>query len=261
MKTCGAGIITRGAAMFDNATVSQLRELRLSAMAEEFKEQQNKTGIGSLPFEERFALLVEAEWLSRRGKRTDRLVRQAGFRIPAAVEDIDWQGKRGVNRPEILKLSLGAYIRKAQNIIFCGPTGVGKTYLACALGYAACAQGTQVVYARVSDFLRRVFDSQKSSFRDRCAKVPLLILDDWGLKKFSLEETGELSDLFERRYGRASTIISGQVPYTSWHDLFPDPTQADSILDRIVHNAYPYSISGESMGKTIGKRSLESRDF
>jgi DNA replication protein DnaC len=248
------------AAMFDNATLNQLRELRLSAMAEGFKEQQHKPGMGSLSFEERFALLVEAEWLSRRNKRTGRLVRQAGFRLSAAMEDIDFHGKRGVTKPELLKHSLGAYIKKAQNIIFCGPTGVGKTYLACALGHAACAQGTQVVYVRVSDFLRRVFDSQKPSFRDKCAKVPLLILDDWGLRKFSLEETCELSDLFERRYGRAATIISGQVPVASWHDLFPDPTQADSILDRIVHNAYPYSISGESMRKAIGKRSLESPD-
>jgi len=246
--------------MFDNATLSQLRELRLSAMAECFQDQQDKPGMHSLSFEERFALLVETEWLSRRNKRTERLVRQAGFRFFAAIEDIDWQGKKGVTKPELLKHSLGAYIKKAQNIIFCGPTGVGKTYLACALGHAACAQGTPVLYVRVSDFFQRIFDAKNTSFRDKCAKIPLLIMDDWGLKKFSLEETCELSDLFERRYGRASTILSGQVPLPSWHELFPDPTQADSILDRIVHNAHPYSISGESMRKAIGKRSLESPD-
>ena len=248
--------------MFDNATLSKLRELRLSTMAASFKEQQDKADMSSLTFEERFAFLVEAEWLSRRNKRTERLVRQASFRFPAAIEDIDWQSKRGISKPEILKHSLGAYIKKAHNIVLCGPTGVGKTYLACALGRAACTQGVQVLYIRLPDFFQRVFeaDKYKSSFRDRCAKVPLLILDDWGLKKFSLEETGELSELFERRYGRVSTIISGQVPSTSWHELFPDPTQADSILDRIVHNAYTYSIAGESMRKTIGKRSLENSD-
>jgi len=246
--------------MFDDTTVNQLRELRLSAMAEGFKEQQNKTGVSSLSFEERFAFLVQAEWLARRNKRTERLVRQAGFRFPAAIEDVDWQGKKGIAKPELLKHSLGAYIKKAQNIIFSGPTGVGKTYLCCALGYAACAQGVQVFYLRLSDFFRKIFDARNSNFRDKCAKVPLLILDDWGLKKFSIEETCELSDLFERRYGRVSTVISGQVPLTSWHDLFPDPTQADSILDRIVHNAYTYSISGESMRKSIGKQSLESPD-
>jgi DNA replication protein DnaC len=248
--------------MHDNATLSKLRDLYLPAMAAAFKEQQNQAGMSSLTFEERFAFLVEAEWLSRRNKRTERLIRQAGFRFPAAIEDIDWHGKRGLAKPELLKHSLGAYVKKAHNIIFCGPTGVGKTYVACALGRAACIQGTQVLYIRLPDYFQRVFDASqhKTTFCEKCAKVPLLILDDWGLKKFSLEETGVLAELFERRYGRVSTIISGQVPSTSWHELFPDPTQADSILDRIVHNAHLYSISGESMRKTIGKRSLESLD-
>jgi DNA replication protein DnaC len=250
--------------MFDNATISQLHELRLSAMASCFKEQQTKTGIHSLSFEERFAMLVEAEWLCRHNKRTERLVRQAGFRLSASIEDIDYHSKKGISKPEVLRLSLGSYIKKAQNVFFCGPTGVGKTYLVCALGRAACSQGFQVIYTRLSDFFRWTFAAhamrRQAPFRDKCAKVPLLILDDWGLKKFSLEETQEISDLFERRYGRAATIISGQVPSTVWHELFPDPTQADSILDRIVHNAYAYNISGESMRKTIGKRSLESPD-
>ena len=265
MKTCGGSIISTGAAMFDNTTLSQLRELSLSAMAHCFTEQQSTTGIHSLSFEERFALLVEAEWLNRRNRRTERLVRQAGFRFPAAVEDVDYHGKKGISKPEVLRLSLGSYIKKAQNVFFSGPTGVGKTYLVCALGRAACTQGFHVRYLRLPDFFRWTFaarsNGRQAPFHDKCAKVPLLILDDWGLKKFSLEETAELSDLFERRYGRAATIISGQVPSASWHDLFPDPTQADSILDRIVHNAYIYNIAGESMRKAIGKRSFESSDL
>jgi DNA replication protein DnaC len=255
--------------MFDNATLSQLHDLHLNTMAAYFKEQselcsKDKSGITSLSFEERFGLLVEAEWLSHLNKRTERLVKQAGFRFSAAIEDIDYHNKRGITKPEVLKLSLGSYINKAQNVFFSGPTGVGKTYLVCALGRTACAHGIQVVYTRVSDFFRWTFaarvQGRQAPFRDKCAKVPLLILDDWGLKKFSLEETSELSDLFERRYGRASTMISGQVPSASWHELFPDPTQAESILDRLVHNAYSYNISGESMRKTIGKRSFESPD-
>ena len=247
-------------------TLNQLHDLHLSAMATGFKEQQElhstgKGGMASLSFEERFGMLVEAEWLNRRNNRTDRLVRQAAFRFPAVIQDIDYLGKKGITKGEILKLSLGSYIKKAQNIFVCGPTGVGKTYLVCALGRAACTQGFQVVYTRLSDFFRSTFATHgQARFSDKCAKVPLLIFDDWGLKKFSSEETVELSDLFERRYGRASTIISGQIPSTSWHELFPDPTQAESILDRIVHNAYTYNISGESMRKTMGKLSLESPD-
>jgi len=207
--------------------------------------------------------LVEAEWLNRRNKRTERLVRQAGFRFPAAIEDIDYHSKKGIGKPEVLKLSLGSYIKKAKNVFFSGPTGVGKTYLVCALGRAACAQGFQVVYTRLTDFFRCVLVTHahgQARFSDKCAKVPLLVFDGWGPKKFSLEETQGLSDLFERRYGRASTIISSQVPSSAWHDLFPDPTQADAILDRLVHNAYAYNISGESMRKTIRNRSLESPD-
>ena len=247
--------------MLNNATISQLHDLRLSVMASHFKDQQNQSGIGSLSFEERFGLLVEAEWLGRRNKRTKRLIRQAAFRFTALLDDIDYTTKHGITKPEILKLSLGNYLKKAQNILISGPTGVGKTYLICALGRAACAQGIQVIYTRVCDYFQKVFTptpgSHSTSFRDKCAQVPLLIFDDWGLRKFTLEETHELSDLFERRYDRASTIISGQIPSSAWHELFPDPTQAEAIIDRIVHNAYPYNISGESMRKTIGQRDLD----
>ena len=247
--------------MLDNATLNKLHDLRLPVMASSFKEQLNQDGISTLSFEERFALLVEAEWMNRRNKRLSRLVRQAGFRFPAFLEDIDFHNKHGISKPEFLKLSLGNYIKKAQNIFFSGPTGVGKTYLVCALGRAACAQGVQVLYLRLSDFFEQIFSpslkTRQLSFRFKCSKVPLLILDDWGLKKFSPQETHELSELFERRYGRAATIISGQIPNSTWHDLFSDPTQADAILDRIVHNAYIYNITGESMRKTIGLREID----
>ena len=248
--------------MLNNATVNQLRDLRLPAMAAAFREQLDISGISSLSYEERVALIVEPEWLSRRNKRFERLIKRAAFRFPAVIEDIDYQGKQGITKPEVLRLSLGDYIKKAQNIIICGPTGVGKTYLACALGRAACSQGTQVLYTRLSDFFIKALQPQvnyrQRSFIEKCAAVPLLILDDWGLKIFTAEETYELANLFERRYGHAATIISGQVPSTAWHELFPDPTQADSILDRLIHNAYKYNISGESMRKTLGKHSLDS---
>ena len=120
--------------MLDNATLSQLCDLRLSAMAACFKEQSELKAMSSLSFEERFGLLVEAEWLARRNKRTGRLIKKAGFRFPAVIEDVDYTNKRGVAKGDILKLSLGSYIKKAHNVFLCGPTGVGKTYLACALG-------------------------------------------------------------------------------------------------------------------------------
>jgi DNA replication protein DnaC len=161
-----------------------------------------------------------------------------------------------------VRLSTGSYIKKNVNILISGPTGVGKTYLACALGRAACSQGVPTVYVRVPDLFLRLADAQAegkySSLRDKFAKVNLLILDDWGLRKFTLYETQELMELVERRYGRAATIISGQLPHSAWHDLFPDPTLADAILDRIIHNAYKYNISGDSMRKVLAERDLES---
>jgi DNA replication protein DnaC len=250
--------------MLNNATPGRLRDTGLSATASRLKEQQNQSGIDTLSFEERFGLPVEAERLGRRNNRINRLIKQAGFRFPAVLEDIDYAGKRGIAKPEILRLSPGNYIRKAQNIFISGPTGVGKTYLACALGRAACARGVRVVYIRVSGFFKNIITAtpgfRRTSFPDKRAQAPLLIFDNRGLKKFSPEETHEFSDLFERRYNRASTIISGRVPFSSWRELFPDPTQADSIPDRLVHNAYTCNISGESVRKTIGKRGLESSD-
>jgi DNA replication protein DnaC len=248
--------------MFEVTTLNQLRELRLSAMAAKLAEQMERHDMASLSFEERLGLLVEAEWLSRRGKRIERFMAQADFRFPAALEDLDFQAKQGITKPEILRLSSGGYLRKHFNILVSGPTGVGKTYLICALGRCACSQEQATQYIRVSDLFTRIADARMegryTSFRDRLTKIPLLILDDWGLKKFTLEETYEIMDLVERRYNRASTIISGQLPCTAWHDLFPDPTLADAILDRIIHNAYKYNITGDSMRKTIGERNLKS---
>ncbi|MFP3040215.1 IS21-like element helper ATPase IstB [Treponema primitia] len=244
--------------MLNKTTINQLHDLHLSAMAAAFIEQQEQPGPDTLPFDERLALLVEAEWLAKRSKRINRLVTQAGFRFPAVIEDIDYQGKHGISKPDVQRLCEGSYLRNKQNILITGPTGVGKTYLVSAIGRAACYQGTPVTYIRVPDFFVQLSDAQMEGrftlLRNRLATVPLLILDDWGLRKFTLEESHEIMELFERRYDAASTIISGQLPCSAWHGLFPDPTLADAILDRVVHNAHKFNISGDSMRKTLADR-------
>jgi DNA replication protein DnaC len=248
----------------NNATINQLHELRLSAMAAALREQQEQPDMASLSFEERLALLVEAEWLSRRSKRNARLVAHADFRFSARLEDIDYTNKRGITRPDVMRLATGAYLKKNLNILISGPTGVGKTYLVCALGRAACVQGVPTLYLRVPDLFRRIADARSvgkySSLKDKLAKINLLILDDWGLKRFTLEEAQEIMELAERRYRRGATVISGQLQHTLWHDLFPDPTLADAVLDRIVHNAYKYNISGDSMRKVIAEQDLKSNE-
>jgi DNA replication protein DnaC len=246
--------------MLNKTTLNQLHDLHLQAMAAKLAEQLEHPDLDALPFEDRLALLVEAEWLAKKSSRISRLIAQAGFRFPATVEDIEYPGKHGVTKADVQRLCEGSYVKRKQNVILSGPTGVGKTYLANALGRWACQQGTAVRYIRVPDFFVRLSDAQLegrfSAVRDRIAAVPLLILDDWGLRKFSLEESHEMMELFERRYDNASTIISGQAPCGCWHDLFPEAALADAILDRVVHNAYIYNLTGESMRKIRAERDL-----
>jgi DNA replication protein DnaC len=246
--------------MFNYITSNQLHDLKLVTMDNKLREQTEQVDINSLSFDERFGILVEAEWLSRQTKRTNRFIDQATFRFSASIENIDFHGKRGITKQEIIQLCTGNYIKQKQNIIISGPTGIGKTYLVCAFGRHACTQNIKTLYLRISDLFIKLSDAQmQGSYLVTLKKifsVPLLILDDWGLKKFTLEETHEIMEIVEHRYNTSSTIISGQLPYASWHDLFPDPTLADAILDRIIHNAHKINLEGESMRKSIGEHEL-----
>jgi DNA replication protein DnaC len=249
--------------MLDKATVNKLRDMKLSAMASKLTWQQEQPDIQMLSFDERFGMLVDAEWLSKQNRRTDRFVAQAGFRFPAVVEDIDYHEKRGITKQDVLLLSECSYIKRHQNVILSGPTGVGKTYIACALGRCACSQSIAVSYFRANDMFVSIGEAQATGsyapLRKRLASVPLLILDDWGLKPFTVFECHEMMELAELRYGRASTLISSQLPPSSWHELFPDPTLADAILDRLIHNAYKYNLSGDSMRKTLAMRQFREQ--
>jgi len=244
--------------MLDKATINKLREMKLSAMANKLVWQQGQPGVQSLSFEERFGMIVDAEWMSKHNRRTNRLVKQAEFRFPAVLEDVDYSGKRGLTKPDVLRLSDCQYIQKKQNLFLTGPTGVGKTYIACALGYCACQQGIAVKYIRTSDLFLSIEEARATdtyvSLKKQLVRVPLLILDDWGMKPFSIVECHEISELVELRYDRASMLISSQLPHSSWHELFPDPTIADAILDRLVHNAFKFNLTGESMRKTLALR-------
>jgi len=246
--------------MLDKATLNKLREMKLPAMAAKLEWQQGQPEIHSLSFEERLGMLVDAEWLDKKDRRSDRLAKQAGFRYPAEIEDIDYSEKRGITKADILRLGSCLYIQKKQNVILSGPTGVGKTYIACALGRCACRQGIRASYLRTAELFLSLEEAHAAGsyagLRKHLGAVPLLILDDWGMKPFSMAEAYEISELAELRYGRASTIISTQLPHTAWHELFPDPTAAEAILDRLVHNAFKYNLSGESMRKTLAMRQL-----
>lgn len=247
--------------MLDKMTLNQLHEMNLSAMADKLLEQQELPDMQALSFEERLGMLVEAQWTARRNSRIKRYMNQANLRYPAAVEDIEYNGRHGLTKQDITRLAEGSYILRHQNLILSGPAGVGKTYIACALGAHACRQCIAVKYIRMPDLFFILEDARMDGkylqARSKLATTPLLILDDWGMRQFTIEESQELMELIELRYQRHSTIIIGQVPHTSWYELFPDPTSADAVLDRIIHNAHKFNITGQSMRKVIAEREME----
>lgn len=244
--------------MLNHATVERLHQMRLSGMAEAFKTQLGSPESQGLSFEERFGMVVDAEWTLRQNKRLARLLKEARLRIPAAPEDIDFRSPRGLDKSLVRALLSGDWIRNGRNLIVTGPTGVGKTFLACAFGNAACRQGQRVRYHRVPRLLQELelakADGSYAAVLGQLGRIELLILDDWGLAPPSATGARDLLELVDERSLARSTLIASQLPIDNWHASLPDPTVADAILDRLVHSAYKIQLEGESMRKVIPAR-------
>jgi DNA replication protein DnaC len=241
-------------------TLERMRKMRLSGMVQAYLRDSQTEGISELSFEERLALMVDQEWTLRESNRIARLHKKARFRINAMLEDIDYQHPRGLKRRQFQELLRCDWIRKGHNVLIIGPTGVGKTFLACALGNAACREGLSVRYHRVPTLLRELAivqgDGQYFEFLKTLRKAQLLILDDWGLANLLPAESRDLLEVFEDRVQRHSTLVASQLPIEHWHQCLGDSTVADAILDRIIHNAYKVVLRGESMRKI--KRDLDT---
>lgn len=239
--------------MKTDQTLQTLRSLKLTGLADGLERQMNQPNTHSLSFEERLGLLVDCEVTARENRRLGRYLRTAKFRDPACVEDIDYRQHRGLNKSQIASFASSDWIRKQQNICITGPTGTGKTYLACALGNQACRQGFSVRYFRLPrlyEILRVAHgDGSFVRFATALAKTDLLVLDDWGLQKPAVQERNDLLELLEDRYAKRSTMVTSQLPVKDWHGYLGDATMADAILDRLVHNAHKLQISGDSMRK------------
>jgi len=239
--------------MLTHPTTQTLHALGLGGMAKALEEQQAMPGIEDLAFEERLALLIDREKLHRMNRRLTTRLKKAKLRHTACFEDIDLHTPRGLDKPLMMSLGSCSWIRKGRNVIITGPTGVGKSFLACALAHKACLEGYDSLYLRLprlmEDLLIAKADGRYGKLMRTFAKTPLLVLDDWGLAPMTPATCRELLELLEDRHGRHSTIVTSQLPVTAWHDYLADPTVADAILDRLVHNAYQFNLKGESMRK------------
>jgi len=206
-----------------------------------------------LSFDERFGLLVDCEYTERENRRLKTRLKRARLRQAATVEDIDYRHPRGLDKSLMLSLASCDWVRQHHNVIITGPTGAGKSYLACALGNKACREGYRVLYFRIArlfqDLAIAKADGRYDKLLHALARCQLLVLDDWGTAPLTDEQRRDLFEVMEDRYDRGSTLIAAQLPLKHWHEIIGDPTLADAILDRLIHNAYTVTLKGESMRK------------
>ncbi len=239
--------------MLTNPTLDKLQRLRLTGMHDAYREQLGSSRHEALDFDERLALLVDRQETEQDSRRLQGRLKKATLRQNACVEDIDYRKSRGLNRTAVNALAECRWLRGHENCIITGPTGSGKSYLACAFGNQACRRGFAVRYFRAPRFFQELAVARGTGRYDRALRsllrMDLLIIDDWGTAPLTDEERRDLFEIIEDRHDRRSTLIAAQLPLEHWHGVIGDPTLADAILDRLIHNAHTITLKGESMRK------------
>jgi DNA replication protein DnaC len=246
--------------MLTQPTIEKLNSMKLTAMARAFADQMQCPDMAQLSFEERFGLIVDYQMTDLENRRMQNRLKNAKLRMSASLEDLDFRQGRGLDRSTVMSLALNQWVKSYHNILVTGPTGAGKSYLACALAQKACRDGHTTLYRRVPRLFQELtLSRQDGRFNKLFApiiKCEVLILDDLLISPLTRIEQRELLEIVEERYDRKATVVTSQLPVKAWHGAMEDPTLADAILDRLVHNAYKLELKGESMRR---KRSMLDR--
>ncbi|MFH1753427.1 MAG: IS21-like element helper ATPase IstB [Candidatus Omnitrophota bacterium] len=239
--------------MLTNPTTEKLRALKLHGMAKSLEEQKASRDYDDLSFEERMGILIDRELTEQENRRLTSRLKRAKLRHEASMEDIDYRQKRGLDKSLMRSLAGCSWIKERLNILLTGPCGAGKSFIACALGHKACLTGYKVIYFRATRLFEGLSiakgDGRYPGLMNSIAKTDLLIIDDWGLSVLTNQERTDMLEIVEDRHGIRSTIITSQLPVEHWHETIGNPTLADAILDRLIHNAHKIQMKGGSMRK------------
>ncbi len=244
--------------MLIQQTIKTLEELHLYEMSKAIQEQQNNSEYEELDFYERLGFIADRELIAKQNRLLKTRLRKAKLRQQAVFEDIDFKASRGLNKSLVLELGTGKWVKDHENILITGPTGVGKTYLGCAIAQKACRDGFSVMYYRLGKLIYELTLNRGEGVYlktlKKIAKVDILVLDDWGLEMLNKEQRYDLLEILEDRHGIKSTLITSQLPIDAWHSFIGDPTIADAIMDRLIHSAHIINLKGESMRKNKIKK-------
>lgn len=244
-------------------SIDKLRALRLTGMARALEEQVAQTDIGRLSFDERLAILIDREEVDRHNAALAQRLRLARLRQAVCLEDIDYSTPRGLDRTLIRSLAAGRWLAEHNNVLVMGPTGAGKSFVACALGNQAAREGHSVRYQRLSRLLDELAmqraEGRYGRMLTRLSRISLLVIDDWLMAKLTADQRRDLMEVIDDRHERGSTLLATQIPTDRWHDQIGDPTYADAILDRLLHNAYRIELRGASMRHRRGQISTEQK--
>jgi DNA replication protein DnaC len=249
--------------MLNHQTMEKLTALHLEGMAQALEEQRRQPDISQLDFEERLALLVERQWLWRENRALAARLHRAQLKVAACLEDVDYRHPRGLKRAQIEQLRASQWVSQHRNCLITGPTGCGKTYLACALAHQACRDGHRVCYYYAPKLFREVQNAQADGsllhLLKKLARAALVVIDDFGVAAVTGKQYRDLLEILDDRQGLGATLITSQFPVDQWHGVINDATVADAILDRLVHNAYRLDLKGESIRKTRANLSAQAQ--